>query len=284
MAGTLFVVATPIGNLEDLSSRALRVLREASVIAAEDTRHTRHLLERFGLTTPTTSLHEHNERGKAGRLIEQLLAGDTVALVSDAGTPTISDPGFQLVQHARAAGVRVEPVPGPSAVMAALSVAGMRSDEFVFLGFPPSKGGPRNRWLERARSLAPLVPTLVFYEAPHRIVQTLADVEAVLGNVEVAVARELTKAFEEVKVGPISTVRQGLLAQGEFTVVVNIGQSTELTTTAGVIPSEAAATFGRLTEKEGLTRRQAITRLSKTYRLQARDVFDLLERAKNSGG
>src|SRR3954470_6188089 len=158
MAGTLFVVATPIGNLEDISARALRVLREVSLIAAEDTRHTGHLLQRFGLTTRTTSFHEHSDKGKAAELIERLKRGESVALVSDAGTPTISDPGIQLVRLARDAGIRVEPVPGASAAIAALSASGFSaSDGFVFLGFPPSKGGDRRAWFDRfeaVRSLA----------------------------------------------------------------------------------------------------------------------------------
>ena len=136
MAGTLFVVATPIGNLEDISARALRVLRGVAVIAAEDTRHTGHLLQRFGLTTPTTSLHEHNEHGKSEALVARLQAGDDVALVSDAGTPTVSDPGQHLIRRAHEGGIRVEPVPGPSALVAALSASGLRSDAFMFLGFP----------------------------------------------------------------------------------------------------------------------------------------------------
>src|SRR5215510_11323112 len=163
MPGTLFVVATPIGNLEDITVRALRVLREVSVIAAEDTRRTAHLLARHAISTPTTSLHEHNESKKAPTLIARLQKGDDVALVSDAGTPTISDPGGHLIRLAIDAGLRVEPIPGPSAVMAALAVSGLPTETVTFLGFPPTLAKPRNEWFQRARAIG---GTVVFFEAP----------------------------------------------------------------------------------------------------------------------
>src|SRR5471032_3008739 len=169
MTGTLFVVATPIGNLEDITARALRVLREAAVIAAEDTRRTAHLLARYAITTPSTSLHEHNEGRKASSLIERLQRGDDVALVSDAGTPTISDPGQQLISAAIKAGVRVESIPGPNAAVAALAVSGFPSDSFYFMGFPPIKASDREQWFERARRIG---GTIVFYESPHRLRET----------------------------------------------------------------------------------------------------------------
>jgi 16S rRNA (cytidine1402-2'-O)-methyltransferase len=179
MPGTLYVVATPIGNLEDVTLRALRVLRDVSVIAAEDTRRTSRLLQHYSISTPTTSLHEHNERGKTPSLIRQLLAGESIALVSDAGTPVISDPGARLVAEAHAAGVRVEPIPGPSAVMAALSGSGFAGDAFLFLGFPPSRAAARRAWLA---TIAGETRTLVMYEAPHRIGDTLSDMLAILGD------------------------------------------------------------------------------------------------------
>ena len=153
MPGTLFVVATPIGNLEDITARALRVLREVAVIAAEDTRRTGHLLARFAITTPTTSLHQHNERSKSRALIARLLEGQSIALVSDAGTPTVSDPGLKFIQDALAAGIRVEPVPGPSAIMAALSSSGVAAETFLFLGFPPTRAKDRKHWFELLLSL-----------------------------------------------------------------------------------------------------------------------------------
>lgn len=283
MAGTLFVVATPIGNLEDISSRALRVLREVAVIAAEDTRHTGHLLQRFGLTTRTTSLHEHNERGKSESLVARLLAGESVALVSDAGTPTVSDPGRHLIQLAHQSGVRVEAVPGPSAVIAALSASGMQSDAFAFLGFPPSMGAERNAWFDRAHAAGAVVPTLVFYEAPHRIVQTLSELRARLGDVEILVARELTKAHEDVRLGPVSQFVDSVPDRGEYTIVVNIGQLTSTNLPATLSPAAARDEFSHMTNNSGLTRRQAISALSKKYRLTAREVFALLEDAKESG-
>src|SRR5215471_10930236 len=166
MPGTLFVVATPIGNLEDITVRALRVLREVDVIAAEDTRRTAHLLARHGIATSTTSLHEHNEATKAESLVARLQRGESVALVSDAGTPTVSDPGGRLIRAAQGAGIRVEPIPGPSAVLAALAASGLPSESFTFLGFPPIKLNDRNQWFERLKRAA---GTVVFFEAPHRI-------------------------------------------------------------------------------------------------------------------
>src|SRR5919204_4904390 len=201
MAGTLYVVATPIGNLEDVTLRALRILRDVSLIAAEDTRRTARLLQHYSISTPTTSLHEHNERRKTATLIARLKAGDSVALVSDAGTPTISDPGEDLIAAAHAAGIKVESVPGPSAVMAALSASGVPTREFTFLGFPPPRSKDRKAWL----SAAVAEPrTVVFFEAPHRIASTLAELGELTGGRIVAGARELTKAHEELVVGLIT--------------------------------------------------------------------------------
>src|SRR5689334_6689636 len=166
MAGILYVVATPIGNLEDVTLRALRILREVSLIAAEDTRRTARLLQHYSISTRTTSLHAHNEHEKARALIDRLLAGESVALVSDAGTPLVSDPGHGLVQQARAAGIRVDAIPGPSAVMAALSASGWGADGFLFAGFPPNRSSDRHGWFER---LAALGQTSVLFEAPHRL-------------------------------------------------------------------------------------------------------------------
>src|SRR5476649_1855805 len=194
MPGTLFVVATPIGNLEDITVRALRVLREVAVIAAEDTRRTAHLLARHGITTSTTSLHEHNEGAKSGAMVARLLSGDHIALVSDAGTPTVSDPGGRLIRAAIEAGVRVESVPGPSAVLAALAAAGMPTDEFSFLGFPPTGSKDRKLWFDRVKTVG---GTIVFFEAPHRIQDTLNELQREVGNCEVAIGRELTKVHEE---------------------------------------------------------------------------------------
>jgi 16S rRNA (cytidine1402-2'-O)-methyltransferase len=221
MPGTLYVVATPIGNLEDITLRALRVLREVDVIACEDTRRTRVLLARHQVATATVSYHEHNHRTRGPELVRRLCAGGSVALVTDAGTPGLSDPGFRLVRQARAAGVPVVPVPGPSAVAAALSASGVPADRFVFEGFLPARPGRR---LSRLRELAALEMTLVLYESPHRILATLEALAEVFGDREIVVARELTKQFEEIVAAPAEVHRVRLAdtggARGEFTVVV----------------------------------------------------------------
>jgi 16S rRNA (cytidine1402-2'-O)-methyltransferase len=186
MPGILYVVATPIGNLEDITLRALRILRDVSVIAAEDTRRTARLLQQYSISTPTTSLHEHNERQRSVQLVARLEAGDSVALVSDAGTPVVSDPGLKLVQAVRAAGIRVEPVPGPSAALAALSASGVPADTFVFMGFPPAKAGARRRWLE---ALADETRPVILYEAPHRITGLLGDMAELWPARRVAIQR-----------------------------------------------------------------------------------------------
>lgn len=194
MAGTLYIVATPIGNLEDITLRALRVLKEADLIACEDTRHTRKLLSHFHISKPTVSYHEHNEHERAGELIKKLEGGMNVALVSDAGTPLISDPGFRIVNDAIARGISVVPIPGPSAVIAALAASGLPTTEFAFVGFLPARRAARRA---RLKQLANLEMTLVFYEAPHRINETLEDARETLGERECVIARELTKLHEE---------------------------------------------------------------------------------------
>lgn len=221
--GILHVVATPIGNLGDLSPRAQEVLRSADAVCAEDTRHTRQLLAHFGIERPLLALHEHNEEAMAQRVVERLLAGQSLALVSDAGTPLVSDPGFRVVRAARAAGIRVSPVPGPSAIVAALSVAGLPSDRFAFEGFLPAKPAARR---ERLARLAGETRTLVFYESSHRIVESLADLRAAFGDERPAVlARELTKLFETVLDGTLDSLLATVRAdadqrKGEFVVVV----------------------------------------------------------------
>ena len=203
--GKLYVVATPIGNLDDMSARALKVLADVSLIAAEDTRHSVRLLQHFGIDTPLAACHEHNERDEGGRFITRLLAGDDVALVSDAGTPLISDPGYHLVRQARAAGVQVVPVPGACALIAALSAAGLPSDRFIFEGFLPAKAAGRRARLEQVKEEP---RTLIFYEAPHRILECLEDMEAVFGGERPALlAREITKTFETLKGLPLAELR-----------------------------------------------------------------------------
>lgn len=223
VVGTLYVVATPIGNLDDISARALKVLHDVPLIAAEDTRHSVRLLQHFGITTPLAACHEHNERDQGGRFLTHLLAGADLALISDAGTPLISDPGYHLVRQARAAGVTVVPVPGACALIAALSAAGLPSDRFVFEGFLPAKAVGRRARLERVKEEP---RTLIFYEAPHRILECLQDLEAVFGGERPALlARELTKTFETMKGLPLAQLRAFVEAdsnqqRGECVVVV----------------------------------------------------------------
>jgi 16S rRNA (cytidine1402-2'-O)-methyltransferase len=220
MSGVLYVVATPIGNLEDITARALRILREVSVVACEDTRRTRQLLTHFQIHTPTVSYYEHNKLTRGPQLLRQLGEGKSIALVSDAGTPGISDPGVLLVREARAAGITVVPVPGPSAVVAALSAAGLPADRFVFDGFLPVKPGRR---LNRLKALRDLETTVVVYESPHRIVAAMEAIAEVFGETPVVVARELTKQFEEIVTAPpgghLERLRAGT-PRGEFAVVL----------------------------------------------------------------
>jgi 16S rRNA (cytidine1402-2'-O)-methyltransferase len=220
VSGTLYVVATPIGNLEDLTLRALRVLREVDLIACEDTRRTRALLAHFDVHVPTLSYYEHNKLVRGPQILRRLGEGHSVALVTDAGTPGVSDPGFLLVREARAAGIPVVPVPGPSAVAAALSAAGVPADRFVFEGFLPVKPGRR---LKRLQALREVATTVVLYESPHRIVATLAAVQEVFGEREIVVARELTKRFEEIVNAPAAAHLARLQAgeiRGELTVII----------------------------------------------------------------
>ena len=223
--GILYLVATPIGNLEDLSPRAVRILREAVLIAAEDTRHTGTLLKHFEIQSPLTSYFEHNKIQKLDRILEALADGD-VALVSDAGTPAINDPGYELVQAALAAGFDVRPVPGPSAPISALSVSGLPTDSFLYLGYLPHKSTERRKAVGQVSNLT---YTLIFLESPHRIVDSLEDILSVLGDRRICVAREMTKLYEEYWRGPVSGAIEHFKSKeprGEFTLVIE-GKKTE---------------------------------------------------------
>ncbi len=204
MRGVLYIVATPIGNLEDITLRALRVLKEVDLIAAEDTRHTKGLLVHYDISTPLTSCHEHNEKAKAHALVVRLERGANIALVSDAGTPTLSDPGCRFVREAIKSGINVVPVPGPSALAAALSASGLEVDQFIFEGFLPAKKKERR---ERLRKLQDEKRVIIFYEAPHRLRESLQDLFEILGDREVVLGRELTKVYEEFIRGRLSQVR-----------------------------------------------------------------------------
>jgi 16S rRNA (cytidine1402-2'-O)-methyltransferase len=270
--GVLYIVATPIGNLSDITYRAVETLRSAGLIACEDTRQTRKLLDHYGVKVRVTSYHEHNEAARTGDILQALEQGLDVALVSDAGTPLISDPGFRVVQAAAQAGIQVVPIPGPSAALAALSASGLPTDSFRFCGFMPRKSGERRRLLESLRGAE---ETIVLYEAPHRIVETLRDVEEVLGDPPVVVARELTKIHEEMLRAPASKARAALekrdTVKGEITLL--IGKSAHAP--ASDEPLEDAV---RRQEEAGLTRMEAIKAAARERGLPKREVYKLLER------
>lgn len=284
MAGTLYVVATPIGNLEDITVRALRILREVALIAAEDTRRTAHLLTRYGITTPTTSLHEHNEQRKSSALIARLEHGESIAVVSDAGTPTVADPGARFISEAIRHGVKVEAIPGPNAAIAALSVSGLLADGFLFLGFPPTRSKDRIKWMDR---LGMADGVAIFYEAPHRIIGTLEEIQARIGDLPVVVIRELTKVHEELVRGPISAVlARKLTVKGEFTVVIDIGHITDIPANAqerAQAIEELARKFGQMTTDKTRTKRQAIAELARRYGVTTKEAYRAIEDAKRSG-
>lgn len=265
--GTLYVVATPLGNLEDVTLRALRVLREVALIACEDTRRTATLLRSHAIATPTTSYFEHNERWKGARILDHVRAGSDVALVSDAGTPGISDPGYRLVRDARAEGLPVVPIPGPSAVAAALSVSGLPTDRFRFVGFLPPKTAARRRDLA---ALADATDTLVFYESPQRVLSSLEDMIETFGDREAFLFREATKVHEEYARGRLSELRERLSARatvkGEIALVV-------AGATAPEAPSQSPEELFERLSAEGLTRREAVKETARRLGLPARDVY-----------
>jgi len=272
ISGTLYIVATPIGNLEDMTYRAVRVLSEVSVIACEDTRQSHKLLEHFGIRKPSVSYHEHNEKERSAELIARLERGDDVAVISDAGTPMISDPGYRLVREAVARSIRVVPVPGPSAVVAALSASGLPTDSFRFAGFLPPKAGARRRVLE---SLREETATLVFYEAPHRIVESLGDVAAVMGAREVVVARELTKVHEEFIRGTAESVARELslrpALKGEITLLV--AKFDRIAEPTGSIREDV-----EMLERAGVSRMDAMKQVARERGISKRDVYAEMEK------
>ena len=272
MTGTLYLVATPIGNLEDITYRAVRTLKEADLIACEDTRHTRKLLDHYGIAKPVVSYHEHNEAARAEELVAKLAAGASVALVSDAGMPLVSDPGYRVVAAAIRAGVRVVPVPGPSAVVAALAASGLATDAFYFGGFLPPKSGQRARALDALRDET---ATLIFYEAPHRILETLRDVEKILGPRLVVVARELTKVHEELLRGTAGEVCDRLASRpsvkGEITLLIGRGHK----------PANDSTTIEEAVEahvQAGMTRMDAIKEVARERGLAKREVYRRMQR------
>jgi len=276
----LAICATPIGNLDDVTLRVLEELREADLVLCEDTRHTRVLLEQHGIAAKLVSYHQHNEAARTSQTLDRLRSGERVALVSDAGTPTVSDPGGLLIRAAIAAGLRVEPVPGPSAVLAALSASGLPTESFTFLGFPPVRAKDRSEWFEKLNAVR---GTIVFFEAPHRIQRTLHDLERHVGDCEAVICRELTKVYEDIVRGSLSALSKiALQGRGEFTVVVSIGRKTESNQAISISPPEIAAEFGVLTNMPGLTRRKAINILGKRHGIAPNRVYEMLEESKLS--
>jgi 16S rRNA (cytidine1402-2'-O)-methyltransferase len=280
MSGTLYVVATPIGNLEDITLRALRVLRQTELIAAEDTRRTARLLAHHGITTPSISFHTHNARSRIPHLLSKLSNGASIALVTDAGTPGVSDPGVELVAAAITAGIPIDPIPGVSAPLTAAVASGFALDSLTILGFAPSKVKGRREFLTR---LSAIPGTITFFEAPHRIAATLSDMHNILGDRPIMLGRELTKVHQEFSRGTAADLLRTLAAPlGEFTIVVgpSAGAASSLE-----LPADAAVAreFGEITEVSGLSRRSAISTLAKKYGASARQVYSAVERAKNSG-
>ena len=270
MTGTLYIVATPIGNLEDITFRAVRTLREVDLIACEDTRQTRKLLDHYGIAKPAVSYHDHNEQARSDQLLDEIAFGKNVALVSDAGTPLIADPGYRLVRKARERGIAVVPIPGPSAVLAALSASGLPSDGFLFRGFLPQKTTQRRNALEQDKLCD---ATLVFYETPHRIVEALADIEAVLGARPLVIARELTKLHEEFLSGTAAELRREFESRpsikGEFTLMIGKGDNIE-----DLAPlEEAVAQLVRA----GIPRMEALKIEARRRGVSKRDVYKQMQ-------
>jgi len=272
MAGTLYLVSTPIGNLEDITHRAVRLLGEVDVIACEDTRHTKKLLSHYSIGTRTISYHEHNERERAAELLKQLKRGLDVAIVSDAGTPGISDPGFRLARLAIENDVRVVPVPGASALITALVASGMPTDEFFFGGFLPARSGARRTRLSELRSIP---ATLIFYEGPHRIAATLKDAQEILGEREAVVARELTKMHEEIVRGRLSELATRFSsaerARGEMVLIINRAVIQNEGETDKAVASVAAVVTEL--ENQGLDHRTALKKAARELGISRDEAY-----------
>jgi 16S rRNA (cytidine1402-2'-O)-methyltransferase len=284
LAPGLYLVATPIGNLGDITLRALDVLKRADRIACEDTRQTQKLLNHFQITTPTESLHEHNERERTASIIESLKSGARIAVVTDAGMPGISDPGSWLTAAAIAAGVPVIPIPGANAALSALVASGLNSAEFTYLGFLPEKAGQRRTRLENIAAQAGDNPrTLIFYEAPHRILETLADLEAVFGpDLRIVLARELTKIHEEFLRGTVSEVRNSLASRdrirGEMTLLIEAPAASKDTSAA--LNEKISARIARLQSELGIDEKEALKRLARELNRSKSDLYRELQRER----
>lgn len=270
MPSELFIVATPIGNLSDMTFRAVETLKSVDLIACEDTRHSRKLLDHYGIDKPLVSLHEHNEAARSAELAGRMAEGLSIALISDAGTPIVSDPGFRLVREAVSRGIRVTPIPGPSASVAALSASGLPSNEFCFAGFLPRKEGERRRRLEQ---LSRMESTIILYEAPHRILATLGEIAAVMGDPEICIARELTKLHEEFLRGRAGEVAARLRSRGEirgeFTLLIAPRQESDEELE---VEEEVMALIGT-----GMKKIDAIKAVARNRGLGKRDVYEAME-------
>jgi 16S rRNA (cytidine1402-2'-O)-methyltransferase len=279
MPGRLHVVSTPIGNLDDITLRALATLKSVALIAAEDTRRTGTLLRHFGITTPTTSFHDHNERQKLPHVLDKLRNGADVALVSDAGTPLVSDPGHRLIAAAIAEGIPVVPIPGPSAVISALISSGFSANAFVFAGFAPSRSIDRQKWLAELQKES---RTVVFFESPHRITSTLDDMGHIFGDRPISISRELTKLHEETVRGRANDLNSAAVqARGEFTIVVGPAIPSERATTSPT-DDEVYTIFCQITNNGALSRRRAIAKTATKFGLSTNCVYEILERLKAS--
>ena len=280
MSGTLYLVATPIGNLEDITLRALRILRGVQLIAAEDTRRTARLLRHYGIATQTTSLHEHNERHKGSWLVARLLTGDSIALLSDAGTPLVSDPGLLLVRQSLDASIPVVALPGPSAVTAALISSGAPANSFTFVGFPPRKLNDRKRWCE---ALVDEPRTLIFFESPHRLVTTLKLMIDYWGDRTVALCREMTKMHEELVIRPMSSLIDVVGSpRGEYTCVVWPQSAQQPLPKALPSAGKILSELGHMTDISG-SRREAVRELGRKYGRTTRQMYTEIESIKKLG-
>lgn len=277
MPGTLFIVATPIGNLEDITQRALRVLREVEVVACEDTRHTQRLLNHFGIKAKSISYHEYNERERTEELCRLLESGKNVALVSDAGTPLVSDPGFRIVNAAIEKGFSIVPVPGPAAFVAALVVSGLPSDQFLFAGFLPARGNARREKLETLREIP---ATLIFYEAPHRLAATLKDAVEVLGNRQAVVARELTKLHEEIARGTLADLAERFsgeqAARGEIVLIIGAETISSIEPDVGEMSPQRLSDRVTELEREGLDPKDALKKAARELGIKRAEAYRLM--------
>lgn len=281
MSGTLFVVATPIGNLEDITLRALRVLREVDVIAAEDTRRTAKLLAHYSISTSMVSFHEHNTRTRMPQLLARLEAGGRVALVTDAGTPGISDPGSELINACWGKAIAIDPIPGPSAPVTAAVASGFPLEPLTILGFAPARSNDRKKWLVEAQTIA---HTFTFFESPHRILKTLSEAAEYFGDRPILIAREMTKLHQQLirSSTDMAVIGQTTEPRGEFTVVVGpVRKASRAVTQAS--DQEIFVKFGQITDKIGTGRRMAVSLLAKTHGRSAKDVYAIIERLKQSG-